>query len=352
MSRSSERNSNREATGESFRGIGGFFALELPTASGNLLQHWLPADTVGTVRRHNARSALHARLSALGARRLWLPAYCCAALAEAAPADCSVRFYGQGKNLQADVPQLDRELRSDDAVVLINYFGAPPAARVRRWLASRADVHWIEDRAHSLASGRQAWGDDVLYSPRKLCGVADGGLLFVRRHATNLPMLPTLPAPGQTHDAALLRLAAEQGQHGIDFYSSYQRQEQAMTVTDNDISALSWQQLQTLGWKHMVQRRRQNYQLLQQQLSQYSWLGSARGFVPSHFVLAHPAADRLSSALHEHGIYAQRHWSPLAAPTSFTIAHQLSRQLLSIPCDHRYDADDMTRIVASLRPLL
>ncbi len=338
--------------GESGRAIGGFFALELSATSDHLLQHWTPPDTVGVIRRHNARSALHARLSALGARRLWLPAYCCPALAEAAPTGCSIQFYGQNAQLQPELSDFVKALRSDDVVLLINYFGAPPAPRIRQWLASRADVHWIEDRAHSLAAGAKAWGNDVLYSPRKLCGVADGGLLFARARAAKLPAPATLPAPAGTHEAALQRLAVEQGQSRSDYYPIYQQQEQAMAVADCDISALTWRQLQALSWKGMAQRRRQNYRSLQQHLSRYSWLGDARGFVPSHFVMTHPAAGELTAALHQQGVYAQRHWSTLVAPASFTHAHQLSQQLLSLPCDHRYDADDMARIVQALRPWL
>lgn len=333
--------------------IGGFFALEnLPAHRHPLLQHWTPPDSVATVFRHNARSALKARLTVLGCQRLWLPAYSCQALAEAVPDSASLHFYPQNENLQLDLAHLSAQLCPDDVVVVINYFGAPPARQTLDWRQTRSDIHWIEDRAHTLAAGDRAWGDDVLYSPRKLCGVPDGGLLFARKHEQAIPAEPHLQPPDDVATAALLRLQAGNEIELAVSYRHYQQQELAMRADDRAISELTLQLLRAIPWRAQLLKRRQNYRHLQHHLSHYSFLGAARHYTPSHFVIRHRQARSLAQRLQAVGIFAQHHWQQLAAPSMFTEAYELSTQLLSLPCDHRYGIEHMEKICRALAPWL
>jgi len=331
--------------------MGGFFALELPPSRRqSLLTHWAPPDATALVTRHNARSALRARLEALGSCRLWLPAYSCRSLAEAAPASCTVLFYPQDDRLQVIPAEMERRVLAGDVFLIIDYFGQTPDLAVRAWVARRPDVHWIEDRAHVLDGGQSAWGDDVLYSPRKVCGVPDGGLLYLRRRSEALPSAVTGAPPEHYADAALARLQ-ERTSPGLA-YRCYVRQEQAMTADNRAMSELALGLLAALPWRPLVASRQRNYRYLQARLAHHSFLGPLGACVPSHFVLRVRQADKVSAGLRAVGIFAQRHWAELAAPEQFTAAHSLSRELLSLPCDHRYGAEHMLRMVQALEPLL
>ncbi|NQD38055.1 DegT/DnrJ/EryC1/StrS aminotransferase family protein [Permianibacter sp. IMCC34836] len=334
------------------KAIGGFFQLETAAQRpDSLWQHWLPADTVAVLTRYNARSAMHARLLALDCRRCWLPAYSCTALADAVPVTTETLFYPQDESL-APTAELFAQLQADDAVLVINYFGMPPTAATLARIQQHRHCHWFEDRAHSLAAGDSAWGDDVLYSPRKLCGVPDGGLLFARSRPTQIPGPASLPPPDHFAEPALLRLQEQVDSSTSHSFARYQQIEQAMRADDRAMSELSSAMLQSLPWRPLVQQRRQNYQFLQQQLVGISWLGELGEHTPSHFVIRHPDVEHLTNRLHQQKIYGQRHWRELAAPATFTQAHDLGQQLLSLPCDHRYDLDDMAAIVRALEPLL
>jgi hypothetical protein len=52
-------------------------------------------------------------------------------------------------------------------------------------------------------------------------------------------------------------------------------------------------------------------------------------------------AERMADA----GVFCARHWARLPSPAAdFPVEHDLSRRLLTLPCDHRYGEDDMARV--------
>src|SRR5207302_4980229 len=88
-----------------------------------------------------------------------------------------IRFYHVGRDLEADVSKLNREAVPGDLVVGVDYFGYPVGSALRGLSTTRGDLFFVEDRAQALAPSGDFWGDWCLYSPRKLLGVADGGIL-------------------------------------------------------------------------------------------------------------------------------------------------------------------------------
>ena len=125
-----------------------------------------------------------------------------------------------------------------------------------------------------------------------------------------------------------------------------------MAADDRAMSELGLSLLASLPWRPLAASRRRNYRYLQARLARHSFLGPLGVGVPSHFVLRVRQAGEVATRLHEAGIFAQRHWAELAAPERFAAAHALSRELLSLPCDHRYGTVHMERIVRALEPLL
>src|SRR5882757_3924604 len=168
------RVSDETPPGAPLKPIGGFIGLEAPAGPPKR-----PADFGGPHRLHfwNARAALAHLLAVLGVRRVWMPAYVCVeAAAAAAQAGRQVLFYRVGPDLLPDGQGLTRDLRAGDAVLGVDYFGA--RAGTLPDLARRfTDVTWIQDRAQALWPDPTPWGTHVLYSPRKVVGAPDGGVL-------------------------------------------------------------------------------------------------------------------------------------------------------------------------------
>jgi dTDP-4-amino-4,6-dideoxygalactose transaminase len=335
--------------------IGGFFALDLPD---RVVEQSVAALWTLSERPHvcysNGRSALNALLK-LGARRcLWLPAYCCESLAQAVKGTgLQIRYYPITKTLSPDFEHLSRAFEPADLVLVIDYFGRPADLALREFAKARPDIDWIEDRSQALDPGGEDWADYILYSPRKLLGVPDGGILVSRGKP--------LPSPGSAGRkdvdfirAALLRYEDIDEQDNAVWHLANRDYEVAMAVSDMPMSRLTHHILQTADASWIAGRRRTNYQYLMRHLADLAVLPHEElTFTPLGFPIWTKARQKLAGRLAAQGIFAAHHWPSLPSEkTDYPKAHKLAERILTLPCDQRYDQNDMAQIVAAVRGVI
>lgn len=330
-------------------GIGGFFGLEISVAAGGILESWTGGLPVACF--VNARSALAALIAAERPPTVWLPAFLCDALAEAVP-EALLQYYPVGVSLTPQVSALG-DVRDGDMFVGINYFGYGVAADFIDFAAAHPDVLFVEDCAHCLAPQPAAWGDWRLFSPRKLLGVADGGVLVAMHESRQLPQ----PSRAQTSPesqwlAPMARFEDESGSQAAVWHAANQVKEAAMTVSDTAMTRLSRVLLTLTDPQPLIQRRWSNFFALEADLKHLLLpLNRPIGCAPFAFPIQLKEGQRESvlKSLHEQHLYAAVHWRELPSPVErFPVEHRLSRQLISLPCDHRYGAEDMSRIIRSV----
>lgn len=323
--------------------IGGFFGLEMPTGPPG------PGADFGGAHRlrfWNARSALAHLLGAVGAQRVWMPAYICVEAAAAAAQDGrEALFYPVGANLIPDGQALAQDLRAGDAVLGVDYFGVrsdtlPDLAR------RLADVTWIQDRAQALWPDPAPWGSHVLYSPRKVVGAPDGGLLVSRDG--QLPPPAWAPDLDQSRlEPSRMRGDDPQGLHNDTWFPAYRAAEAAMSSAPRPMSELSQAVVGALDIAAVAHRRRRNAETL------LGYIGEAALFPAERLLAGAPIgvpvltadAGVVAERMARSRVFCARHWAELPSPAAeFPVEHELSRRLLTLPCDHRYDASDMARV--------
>jgi dTDP-4-amino-4,6-dideoxygalactose transaminase len=292
-----------------------------------------------------ARAALKALLALRGVSRVWLPAYACRALAEGA-ADCEREWIDVGFDLELDCAAIGRCLKTGDAVVAIDYFGRPPGGDFPALVRSRSDVLWIEDRAQAMHTGAPAWGDVALYSPRKLIGVGDGGLLVGKG-----PFPAPFGGPPPPPDAQRARATDPDGLRPEGWFPAFQAQERAFDATCGRMSPLTRRLLEQVAAAPQIAARQANARRLADALPDLAlWPAERFDFAPMAFPIRAADRDRIAAAMAEAAIFCARHWSELPSdPSAFPTPHRLAGELLSLPCDQRYGAADMDRIVEALR---
>lgn len=293
-----------------------------------------------------ARAALTALLIARGIRRLWLPAYGCRALLEGAlAAGVAVAWYGVDRQLNPDVTTVRAGLARDDAVLAIAWFGRPPDAAFQALANDHPDILIIEDRAQALDPHGGIDGAVRLYSPRKLLGVADGGLL-VGRDLPPPASLPPLPDLWLTNDA---RRADPDGLAPAGWFPACQSREAAFDTAPRRCSDRTLTALGHIDLEREADVRRQNWRALAGPLDQLAlWSIPDPDFAPLAFPVVVTDAAALVAHLAGHRIWAARHWADLPCPDSFTTAHDLARRCVSLPLDGRYGPDDMQRVAGAV----
>lgn len=323
--------------------LGGFFGLDLPESRGGLVRHWGAQHGLGWF---NATSALAALIRTLDPPAVWFPAFLCPELAEAAP-EARRRFYPLDKALAPDMSALG-DLAQGDLVLGVNYFGRDPGAAWRAFTTARPQVHFVEDCAQTIDTGAAPWGGWRLFSPRKIAGIPDGGLLVPDGAARPMPPRPD-PAPfADVQDGLAAKLARmERPAENALWHPMNQAHEAAHAITDHAISGLSMRLLGLIDEEAMAARRRENFRVLAGRLGDWAVIeGGDPSFVPFGFPVSVPASDRdaICQAMYAQGIFPAVHWRELPAPRSFARDWERAATYITLPCDQRYRPDDMLRL--------
>jgi hypothetical protein len=200
--------------------------------------------------------------------------------------------------------------------------------------------------------------DFVLFSPRKFLGVPDGGILADIRGGV-LGAAEPEPPPARwwlkALEAAVLR--REFDRHGGDrrWFDLFREVEAEYPVGPYAMSQLSAALLQhAFDYAAIALRRRENYRELLRDLGEIAvFRDLPAGVVPAGFPIRHPARDRIRLDLFDHRIYPPVHWALGGiVPESFSASHRLAAEIMTLPCDQRYGAEDMRRMARCVRESL
>lgn len=323
--------------------IGGAFGLE-PDGPGGLAGLWRVEPRLAW---ENASSALSALVTQLRPGAVWLPGYLCAHMAAAVPPALR-RFFPLTGDLDPDTAALTA-LAPGDLVLAVNYFGRAPGAGWRGVVGAHPQVSFVEDCAQALDPGAPPWGDWRLYSPRKLMGVPEGGLLVpvsARACAIEGPRLPPDPQ-GAARRRLPMQLRARDPMNNALWHPLFQAAETSGEVSERAMDPAALERLAAVDPRPMIAARRANFARLDARLADHGLLRRpGADFAPFGYPVLVPAArrDAVLGRLHDAGIFAAIHWRELAAPAGMTAEHALAARLITLPCDHRYGPAGMERV--------
>jgi len=305
----------------------------------------------------NARSAMWKVLVALQPPAVWMPSYLCESMLDAPSlAGANVKFYPINRQLRVENGSWIHDVRAGDVVIAVDYFGFPCTDEVLIDLKARGA--WIlEDASQALLSTHVGGhADMVVYSPRKFVGVPDAGILH-NINGPEIPFDPVLPPSDwwlKAFGACLLRRDYDLSSPSKDraWFSLFKQMEKDMPVGNYAASPLSISLLESsIDWNLVAQKRRQNYQFLLSKLSAIALFKELPlDVVPLGFPIIHGERDRIRQALFSQNIYPPIHWELTdVVPGYFNDSHQISKEILTLICDQRYDLEDMERMITVVR---
>jgi len=327
--------------------IGGFFELHEPAlmATGpSVLEAWSGGRPFAAFA--NARAAFAALAAMLPAATVWLPAFLCRDLVDPT-FGARIQFYPVEDGFAPELARVEARADPGDLVLLVAHFGLPVGPGARAFARRRRDLRIVEDRAQALGPGLDSCGGYQLFSPRKLLGVADGGILVAPDTEAPMPQPSAMADETALWRAPLLRHADPPGADNAQWHAANQAKEAAMTIAPEAITERSLAILSETPIAPLAAARLANWRLLDARLRRWSALPADPQAPPLGYVLRlePDVRDRLLAALHAERIFAAVHWPQIAGPAAdFPRETGWTRELLTLPCDHRYGEAEMLRI--------
>jgi len=302
-----------------------------------------------------ARCAVKLLVRTLHPATVWLPSYICGVLIEAArEPGVRVRFYSVGESLQVMEDDWLSEIIAGDLVIFADYFGfdtwSSHGAR-----AKTRGARIVEDACQAMLNKNfSPHSDYVIFSPRKFIGVPDGGILLAKKDAY-LPETYLPPPPAKwllrATNAAIIR--SEFDRYGGDqrWFKMFRWIERNGPLEPTRMSDLSAGILQVVDWAFIKRRRRQNYKFLSAELGDLAIFPDlSLDVVPLGFPICIPNRDRVRRSLFDEQIYPPVHWDIAdVVPHEFAASHRLASQIMTLPCDQRYDRDEMLHMTSRLK---
>lgn len=313
--------------------IGGYFGLE------KLIHEEYHADLISV---NTARNALLYVLMARGIKKIYIPYFLCDVISKMLEMnDYDFGYY----RIDTDfLPIFNRKLENDECIFIVNYYGQLGEKQLREINDQYKTL--ILDNSHAFFQ-RPIQGMDTIYSCRKFFGVPDGAYLSTDSLLDNELQVDV---SNDRMDHILGRFE----ENASDYYNDFLRNDKSL---DNEplkhMSNLTKNILGAIDYNEVITRRNENYSYLFQNLSDYNKLQLIKPNGPFSYPLFLDNGMIIRKKLIENKIYIPILWPNVEThKENDKLGWEYSQNILPLPCDQRYDIDDMKFIVDKLTGLL
>ena len=313
----------------SFREIGGYLELE---------RNRLPLLHEGALALNCGRNALRYLIEQRQIRALLLPSFLCDTV-KSVCSDINCRYYSVGPDLLPQFP----EPAEGEWLYVVNYYGQLSPAflaelrqRFSRLIVDNAQAYFESPLPET----------DTLYTCRKFFGVPDGAFLY-----TSAPSRPLERDESYEHMRHILgrfersgrEFYAESSENNDRFYSEPVR---AMSLLTDNL-------LRGIDYAFAERQRRENFRTLASLLDEDNLLSVREVPGPFAYPLMLENGMALKKRLAAENIYVPTLWPEcLQAFPSGSTERRLAEDILPLPVDQRYSAEDMRYLASEIKKLI
>ena len=298
----------------------------------------------------NARSCINHVLATMSAKTIWIPSYLCESVFTITSRFKNHRYYPVNYDLSIDDSWIS-SIQRNDLVILIDYFGFKCKVEIKHAIKSKG-AWLLEDASQALLSSiTDPFTDFVVFSPRKYVGVPDGGILKTNGSLIMQNRQAKFQPPSdwweKAYTAAKCRRQFDlEGGENIWFKLFREVENEAPTgnIAMSDFSRRLLKQ--GFDYRQIAEVRRSNFNCLLERLDDYAiYHELPAGVVPLGYPCICRNRDQVIDSLYGQLIFPPVHWAINGfVPDEFLQSHTLSNQIMTLPCDQRYDSEDMNRI--------
>ena len=307
--------------------IGGYFSLELPQRED---YH------KNAIRLNTGRNCLEYILRVRRYNKVYVPYYTCEAVMEPI-SKLGIPYEYYHIDIRFEIR--DRfKLKEGEALLYTNYFGLKQ--RYVEQLATLYGQRLIVDNTQAFYA-KPLSEIDTFYTCRKFFGVSDGAYLYCDKELDE-EIEQDYSYDRMTHLLKRIDLSAEDG------FADFRKVDDGL---DNQpirkMSKLTHRIMQSIDYEAAAKKRRENFQILQEQLGEKNnlELNLDENSVPMVYPFF-SSDEGLREKLIEHKIFVARYWpNVLEWTTKEDLEYLLACQMQPLPIDQRYGEKEMKRII-------
>ena len=286
-----------------------------------------------------------------GVRRVWLPRFLCTSVTEALRKEgMELLFYGIRPDFQPDERDLpDRTLDEDECLFAVNFYGQIDndafVAMKDRW--GRVFV----DFTHSFFQEPPV-GMPALMSVRKFFGVTDGAYLFLDTDIS-------LPEERDESYTRFTHVLGRYERNASEFYGKMlENAESYVNEIPKRMSLLTENLLHGIDYEYAASARKANYSILDELLGERNELNNENILrTPSGGPFCYPMllgdSGRIRRELAKEKIYVPTYWKNVTDEMpEDSLEYRYASDILALPCDQRYGAEDMKAVADSVLRLI
>ena len=310
--------------------IGGY--LELERFTGPMLHEKALALSSG-------RACLSYLIEQRKIRKIALPDFNCDIVEAVCRAhEVKIRFYPVGADLRPKTLQTEE----DEWFYLVNFYGQLSADELQR-IAARVP-RLIVDNAQAYFD-LPLKGVDTLYTCRKFLGVPDGGFLYTEAPEKTLPADESRERMG----FVLGRFERPAG----EYFAAAAQNNDDLSMEPKSMSELTKNLLHAVDYDRVKTKRTENFRLLHEGLGSVNCLNLRVTEGAYAYPLMLPEGQKIRKKLIEQKIFVPMLWPnvPEQQPAN-SEACRLAEEILPLPCDQRYGAEEMAFIIKAVRDCL
>jgi hypothetical protein len=318
------------------REIGGYF--ELDTYYG---KEYYP----DAIPLNSGRNAIALLIKARAYTKVYVPSFCCDVVVDGvSKGGAQTAFYAVDENL---MPIFPVQLGKSEALLLINYYGQLDDHIVRQYKEKYDRI--ILDNTQAFFQ-KALPGIDTVYSCRKFFGVSDGAYL-----SADIVIDKSLEM-----DRSAKRMNFVLGRFeepASNYYAEASANNEVFTTEPiKYMSKITHNLLKALDYSYIAEVRKSNADYLHKKLEKDNCLSYriTGGDFMYPFLLSKKIDGAIvRKALQQKKIYVPCLWpNVLESETQESTAYYLANNIIPLPCDQRYNNDDMQYIVDILKNLI
>lgn len=301
--------------------IGGY--IEFPHYDGQLLHD-------NGIALNSARNCLAYLIEAKRITKIVLPKFLCDSVYLICKKyNVKVRYYSITEKFRPE----KLELENDEWLYLVNYYGQLGNQEI-------SEYHQIFGRV--VVDNVQAYfqepvpGVDTIYTCRKFFGVPDGAFLYTETNISR-PLIQDKSADRMKH------LLGRYENTASDYYLAYTENEKALEhLPLRRMSKLTENLLRSMDYPRIRMMREENYLRLDKKFSSINKLNLKTPVGPFMYPLYLSNGYKIRKELQKRKIYIPTLWPDVFDICSDNeLESDMAKNILPLPCDQRYQVDDM-----------